>query len=181
MKTGFINLKLPTTGMLSLGKKIMCAYGLKPNQSDELWSSETRTLENFLEVRKKVTVRVRLFPRESQPASSTRWWTVTLKTRGVFRKNKQCKITESVGTRTYTTTEGRFSVDGENMIIAGELEDDSVHGRYFSLRLMHPVPDKHGDFPEAVLYEGTLARARECGVEGGWEITHDAMIFRDQS
>lgn len=173
--------------MLTFGKKMLCDYGLRPNQSNGelLGSSETRTPDNALEVRgtKNATVRVRLFPRESQPCSSTCWWTVNLKSRGVFRRNKCCKIVECVGTKTFTSTKGRYSIDGENVVIAGQLEDDSLEGKYFLLRLEQcsENADVEGNLAAAAaMYEGTLARSRDSS-SGDWEITHDAMIFRELS
>lgn len=170
--------------MLTFGKKMLCVYGLRPNQSNsnaDVLPCERRTPENFLKVRKKVIVRVRLFPRESQPSSSTCWWTITLKSRGVFRKHKHCKVTESVGTKTFTSTEGRYSIDGENLVINGHLEDDSLEGKYYLLRLKHSKNEER-NLPAVVLYEGTLARSKHStGVEGDWETTHDAMIFGELS
>lgn len=157
------------------------ASGLKPKHSRrKLYSPGTTIPENFLEVRNKVTVRVRLFPRESQPSSSTCWWTVTLKARGVFRRNNLCKVTESVGTKSFSTTQGKYTVDEDNLIVAGQLEDNSLEGRYFSLRLKRSK-DGERSLPAGVLYEGTLARSKQSCDDGDWEITHDAMIYGDQS
>lgn len=140
--------------------------------------------ENLLgESRKKVTVRIRLFPRESQPSSSTRWWTVTLKAKSAFRRNKHhVKIIEKVGTKTFTTSEGRFSFDEEFVVVRGQLEDDSVSGQYFLLRLRQPERGETCSTDE-VLYEGTLARSKNsCGGDDtSWEVTHDAVVFREQN
>lgn len=175
--------------MLNIGKKMLCVYGFKPNHSTEStseeisWNSAESMSDNLLsECKKKVTVRIRLFPRESQPSSSTRWWTVTLRAKSVFRRKKHnVKITENVGTKTFWTNEGKFSFDEECVIIRGQLEDDSVAGRYFLLRLKHP---DRGEMcsSENVLYEGTLARSKDsCVRESSWEVTHDAILFRDQT
>ncbi|CAB4016947.1 Hypothetical predicted protein [Paramuricea clavata] len=175
--------------MLNVGKKMLCVYGFKPNHSTDStsgelsWNSGESMSDNLLsENRKKVTVRIRLFPRESQPSSSTRWWTVTLKAKSVFRRNKHnVKITENVGTKTFWTNEGKFSFDEENVIVRGQLEDDSVAGRYFVLRLQHPGREEMC-LSDEVLYEGTLARSKDsCGNEDNWEVTHDAVVFRDQT
>ena len=179
-----------SSGMLNaVGKKMLCVYGFKPNHSTEptseelSWNSGESMSENFLgDSRKKVTVRIRLFPRESQPSSSTRWWTVTLKAKSVFRRNKHnVKITENVGTKTFWTNLGKFSFDGDNVIVRGQLEDDSIAGRYFVLRLK-PAEREEAASDGDVSYEGTLARSRDsCGNEDSWEITHDAVLFRDQT
>lgn len=173
--------------MLNIGKKMLCVYGVKPNHStNEQLSWRENMSENLLgESRKKVTVRIRLFPRESQPSSSTRWWTVTLKGKSAFRRNKHnVKIIEKVGTKTFTTSEGTFSFDDEFVVVRGMLEDDSVSGQYFLLRLKHPERGETCSTDEAeVLYEGTLARSKNsCGGDDtSWEVTHDAVVFREQN
>ena len=171
--------------MLNVGKKMLCVYGFKPNHSREemSWSSCESTSENLLgDNRKKVTVRIRFFPRESQPSSSTRWWDITLKPKSLFRRNKhKVKITEYVGTKEFSTNEGKVTFDGEIVVIRGKLRDDSVAGGYFVLRLKHPVEEEMYS-SENIFYEGTLARSQDpCGSEESWEITHDAVVFRDQT
>ncbi len=175
--------------MLNIGKKMLCVYRFKPNHSTEStseeisWNSAESMSENILsESRKKVTVRIRLFPRESQPSSSTRWWTVTFKAKSVFRRNKHnVKITENVGTKTFWSNEGKVSFDEENVIVRGQLKDDSVAGKNFVLRLKHPDSREEMRSSEDVLYEGTLARSEDsCASEDTWEVTHDAVVFRDQ-
>ena len=172
--------------MLNVGEKMLCVYGFKPNHSKEemSWNScESMSSENLLgESRKKVTVRIRFFPRESQPSSSTRWWDITLKPKSLFRRNKpKVKITEYVGTKEFSTNEGKVTVEGENVIVRGQLRDDSIAGGYFVLRLKPPVGEEMYS-SKNIFYEGTLARSGDpCGSEESWEITHDAVVFRDQT
>ena len=171
--------------MLNIGKKMLCVYGFKPNHSKEeiSWNSVESMTESLLsESRKKVTVRIRFFSRESQPSSSTRWWDVTLKPKTVFRRNKhKVKITEYVGTKEFSTNEGKVTFDEEDVVVRGQLQDDSIAGRYFVLRLKLPVRDEM--YPnEDIFYEGTLARSQDLSVgEESWEVTHDAVVFRDQT
>ena len=168
---------------------MLCVYGFKPEHSREAsseecsWNRAENMSDNLLsESKKKVTVRIRLFPRESQPSSSTRWWTVTLKAKSFFRRKKHnVKITENVGTKTFCTNEGKFSFDEDNVIIRGQLKDDCLAGRYFVMRLKHPEPGELLS-SENVLYEGTLARSKDMHLsESNWEVTHDAILFRDQT
>lgn len=173
-------------GMLNVGKTMLCVYRAKPNAStsDRYSLNDGPVMSEKLlsrESKRKVTVKIRLFPRESQPCSSTRWWTVTLKAKSVFRRNKHnVRITENVGTRTFTSTEGKFSRDEENVIVRGQLEDDSVAGGYFLLRLKQTTTESTCA-TEDVLYEGTLARSKDLDKsEDCWEITHDAVVFRNQ-
>lgn len=182
--------------MLNVGKKMLCVYGYKPNNSTNTGSATgdfsrnnsesivalSDTLLRDVDNKKKVTVIVRLFPRESQPSSSTRWWTVVLKAKSFFRRSKHSvKITENVGTRAFCTNEARFCFDEDNVILRGQLEDDSVAGSLFVLRLRQPVRDACSCSSEQPLYEGTLARSGDACSEDTWEITHDAVVFRDQA
>ena len=158
-------------------------YALKPSlkMGNEGARNNTNSPENvFNSIPRKMVLKVRLFPRESQPSSCTSWWTITVKGKGFFKRDKySVDVTANVGTKIFHANDAKFCMNNEQLIFHGRLEDGTKEGKYFVLRLRESNPRQMCS-NEYSLYDGTLARSslpfllnEECG----YEVTHDAVVY----